>query len=292
MTYRIFAVVTLLFWLCSCTEKGPGIDFSTTRSADTTFTINPETPELRRVLIEEATGVKCPNCPAGAKILKAADSVNPDRIVIIALHAGNLTSPLDESKYDFRNPSIMQLFAFFGGEPNKPAAVFDRTRQGTAYFVDSRSAWPGLINQRLQTASPIRLSLTSSYNAATMEDTIRVRISYTSTVSKPQSVGIVITEDGIVDPQEDGTIIIPDYKHEHVLRDFVTPINGISFLDTLATKKAGRVFEKTFIYKVPEVAFGPEIKRWNLDKCNVVGFVFNNEANDKEVVQAAEIKLK
>ena len=278
--------------LSACEERGPAIDFSNVEKVDTTYVIAPEAPEARRVLIEEATGVKCPNCPAGAKILKQADSTNPGRIVIIGLHAGIQTSPLSESKYDLRDSTIMNLFAYFGGEPNKPAAVFDRTVQNGKYFLDNRTAWPGLINQRLAEPTPVRLSMTSSYDAATHEATIRVRVSYTTAVSKPQSIGVVIVEDDIEDPQEDGLTIIEDYVHQHVHRAFVTPINGSSFLDSLATKDAGRVFERTFTYKLPDAALVQGLKQWNVDNLHAVAYVFNNAGADQEVQQAAHVKLK
>ena len=134
--------------------------------------------------------------------------------------------------------------------------------------------------------------MTSSYNAVAQEDTIRIRVSYTSAVSKKQSIVILVTEDDIVDAQEENTTIIFDYKHDHVFRDFVTPYSGVSFLDTLATKEAGRVYERTFVYKVPERAFGEEKFRWNIDNCKIIGFVMNNESGDYEVAQAIEIPFK
>jgi hypothetical protein len=82
------------------------------------------------------------------------------------------------------------------------------------------------------------------------------------------------------------------YMHNHVLREFVTPVNGHSFLDTLVTKAAGRVYERTYVFKLPERAFGEERTRWNLDNCNVIGFVFNNEPGDMEIVQSVEIELR
>jgi hypothetical protein len=294
----IFAAGTIIF-LVSCEERGPLIDF-TEKSGENTFVLpTPDTPQMRNVLIEEVTGVKCPNCPAGAKMLKDLDTTNGDRLVIIALHSHNLADPIvgttHDSKYDFRVNALLDHYKFFAnGEPSKPAAIINRTPDGADYFVVNRNKWPDMINTALQQASPVRLSMTSSYNPEMREDTIRVRVSYTSAVSKAQSLGIAIVEDHIIDPQYDGTAVVEHYEHEHVFRDYVTAFYGTSFLDTLATKEAGRVYERTFIYKVPERAFGDEKFRWNLDNCKLIAYVFNNEnqAKDYQVSQAIEIPLK
>lgn len=293
----LVAVVSGALMMGSCKEKGPAIDFSNVKSADSTWLLSsPEPVQPRNVLVEEVTGVKCPNCPAGAKSLKDIDEANQDRLVIIALHAGNLTSPIDDpahpSKYDLRNNSVLGVYQFFGSEPSKPAAVIDRTAEGANYFLDNRTKWPNVLDARLATSSPIRLSMTSSYNPETREDTITIRVSYTSAVSKPQSIIIAVAENHIIDPQYNGTAVIDDYEHEHVFRDFVTPLNGSDFLNDYPTKEAGRVYQRTYIYKVPDVAFGEEKTKWNLDNCKLVGFVFNNQSPDFEVAQAIEIDLK
>ena len=293
--YLIAVIGGAAILIASCKEKGPAIDFSDVTSVETTYVSAPADPQSRNVLVEEATGVKCPNCPAGAKMLKELDSVSGGRLVIIGLHEGNLTTPLvgggHDSKYDFRNAILQGLYQFFNVEPNKPAAVFDRTSDGVNYFIDNRNKWPGIVNTRLQVPSPVRLSMTSSYNPNTHEDTIRIEVSYTQPVSKKQSLVIAITENHIIDPQYDGTNVVEDYEHEHVFRDYVTPLNGSDFLDDLATKEAGRVYKRTFIYKVPEKAYGEERFRWNLDNCKVVGYVFNNQSPDFEVAQAIEIDM-
>jgi hypothetical protein len=288
-----FLSVATLLLIASCREKGSLIDFAATRAVDTTYLLqSTEAPEQKRIMIEEATGVVCSNCPAATEVLKSAEAAHPDRLIIVGLHAGLFTEPAEASRYDFRNETVMDVYTLLNsGDPDKPSAALDRIPQSKGYFED-RNKWPGIINQRLQTKSPLNVSLTSSFNPETREDTIRIRISYTEPVGKAQRIGIVITEDGIVDYQLNGLKKDTFYTHNHVLRDFVTPVNGHSFLDTLVTKEAGRVYERTYVFKLPERAFGEERTRWNIDNCNVIGFVFNNEPGDIDVVQSVEIKLK
>lgn len=283
------AASLLAIVLTSCTEKIPldtGKGGQTL--SDTTYLAIPESASLRKILIEEATGVKCPNCPDGAAELRKADTTYPGRLLIIGLHGGSLTSPISGlSKYDFRTTFAVDLFnTYFGGEPNKPAAVFDRTLQGTAYFIEARTKWMDIIKQRLAVAAPLNLYLSSTFDAATNEATIVLKGAYTAAISKKQSYTIVITEDKIIDAQDKGLDVIPDYEHNHVLRDMLTNVTGNALLDNLTTKEAGRVFQKVIKYKLPTG------KDWNVGNLNIIAFVHNNETGDKEVQQSVEAKLK
>lgn len=290
------AALSLLL-LASCEEVGPPISFQNLGDWDTTYTVTPPGPEPRRVLIEEATGVKCGNCPQGAEILKQVEEQNPGRLVIIGLHHGNLTSPIDPySKQDFRTDFAKDLFTFFGGEPNKPSAVFDRTLHNGRYFVDSRTEWANIISGRLGVVAPVTIEATPSFDAVTKENNIHVKLTFTKEVTSKQSLSLVVVEDNIIDAQEDSRLLPPqskyilDYKHSHILRDLITPINGLSLPDEPAVKSPGTVIEKTFTYKLPERSEGDP--GWNLDNCRLIVFVHSNDGENREVLQALQVNFK
>jgi hypothetical protein len=302
MKSHILAALAVAFILVqSCKEIGPKIDFTGVVASDTTYEI-PATgivPEARRILAEEATGVKCPNCPAGAEALEAEETAHPGRIIVVSLHANFLADPLPESKYDFRTTYSMDIMNLLGGEPAKPAAAFDRTIQNGNIFTD-RIVWPTVISQRLGVPPPVNLQLTSSYDEVKREAVIRVKATYNAQVSKQQNLTVLITEDNIVDPQDDNRKVPPvveDYEHRHVLRTILTPVGGSGMIDSIAVKKPGRVYERTFIYKLPDAAFTTPAGAthntiWNISNLKVVAFINNNETNDKEVAQAVETHLK
>ena len=59
-----------MFWLSACEEKGPLINFEDGPVAsDTTYVAAPETPQTKKLLVEEFTGASCTNCPAAAEKL-------------------------------------------------------------------------------------------------------------------------------------------------------------------------------------------------------------------------------
>ncbi len=277
--------------LFSCTEKIP---LSTSSNAfvakDTNYMAAVETPQDRLVLIEEATGVKCPNCPEGTKVLKDAEKTYPDRLVIVGEHGGNLTSPIAGKSKDTFQLKIVELLlnSYFGGDPSKPAAAFDRTvLQGGGYFTDSRTLWSTLIAGRITIKPPLNLTVSSVYDASTDAYNITIRGAYTAAVSKKQNLTIMLTQDKIYDAQDSLIYEVEHYEHNHVLREIVSNMIGDPILTDLTSIEAGRVFEKTLIYKIPAGK-----GKWKPENMNVVAFVHNSEQGDKEVQQAAQTKLK
>lgn len=296
----LFVAFSAAVLLVSCTEKIPigVLGGSGEAIIDTNYAAPVESKDTRKMLVEEATGVQCSNCPDGAKVLKQAEEAHPGRVIIVGLHAGNLTSPIrNESQYDFRTDYAKQLMTtYFGGDINKPAAAFDRTTQqgGSAspYFVESRNTWLNIVNQRIAVASMLNLDVTSKYNADSNDFIITVKGAYTASTSKKQNLTIMIIEDSIVDAQDDADgSVIKEYTHMHVLRDMITSYTGNPILSDLSSIEAGRVFIKSFRYKIPprDPEKGPE---WKVENLNVIAFIHNDEGADKEVQQAEEIKLK
>jgi hypothetical protein len=107
-------------------------------------------------------------------------------------------------------------------------------------------------------------------------------------VTGAQALTVALTEDDVIDAQEMPFGSHPgfkqDYPHPHLLRDVLTAATGNAILGNIATIAPGRIYERTFIY---EVKAG-----WNPDKLHVIAFVSGNDGANKEVVQAAEAKLK
>ena len=80
-------------------------------------------------------------------------------------------------------------------------------------------------------------------------------------------------------------VTINPYIHNQILRKIFTATSGSPVLDSIATKVAGRVYQR-----VINIDIDPA---WKPENCRIIAFISNNEpGNDKEVLQAAQIKLK
>lgn len=278
----LFAGSLLLF--AACTEKGfeavPRVE-----GGDTTYMATVETAQARMVMMEEFTGVTCPNCPRGHLEIASIQAQHPDRILAVSLYYDGLgqTRPVEGvTRQNFRTADATSLAdGIFGGVSALPSASIDRVPVG-GITLPSFVGWAGAVETRIGIPAPANVQVTSEYEEGTRTAIIRVRIAYTTTVTKKQAVTLLLTEDSLVDAQEYPDRIDTFYNFKHVMRDAVTAPTGEPMLDGIS-KEAGRVYERTFVYPVKA--------EWNAKHCKLVAIVHNAESGDKEVLQAAEAKL-
>ena len=272
----------------SCSEIGPGIDFGPSGD-DTAYTTDVETAQTKKILAEEFTGVSCPPCPAGHAAMRAINTKYNGNVVIIGYHIFNYAQadPVKDpkSKQDFRTDDATEVAnQIFGGLKGMPEAGFDRTEYD-GIKLSARPKWGGASDERAatKTTTPVNIHISSSYDDAAREVTIKVKLAYTEEVNLKQNLTVAIVEDSIVDVQKDLTTIHTDYVHEHVLRDIVTPVIGTQLPEKLNPKVPGRVYERTFKAPVGE--------KWHPEHCHIVAFVTNDDATSREVVQVEEVKM-
>jgi hypothetical protein len=291
MKNNLLPIVGAVLLFASCKETAPPIDFGP-KASDTSYTATPETPQQRMVVIEEFTGVTCPNCPAGHTVLKAIEDANAGRIVSIGIQAFgvNQAKPAEGPEAVTRHDNRTQAGTdvgnnIFGGISAIPVAGIDRSLFNGGLLVD-RNNWTGTVNNRLAMATPANVSITSTYNTSTRQAVIKVHVAYTSAVAKAQNLTVALTESNIVDAQEgvQPTGWDQDYVHKYVLRDILTAPTGSAILTNQSVKQPGQVYERIFVYDVNAA--------WNADTCEIVAFVSNNQGADKEIVQGAEAHLK
>ncbi len=87
---KLYNIILIVLIFSACKEQGPFIDFTPKKvklPGDTDyFNTNLPIPQLHNILLEDITGVKCPNCPNAHVVAKNISDANPGRIVIAALH--------------------------------------------------------------------------------------------------------------------------------------------------------------------------------------------------------------
>ncbi len=292
-----------IFALASCDEEAPpGLNFTPERSVfDTTYITNTiPAAQATNVLIEDFTGVKCPNCPRAQGVAKKLMSDYPGRVFVMAMHPGKgllatLTSPFKKpgddhnSKYDFRTEEAADLLTMLGGTSQLPIGSINRT-----LFSPSESAilindnkWPGKTSEKLLTTSIVNIDTFGTKGVYYVDaNTIRinVKLTYTSASTDSQFVSIAIIEDSLIDCQEDGAMVNEIYLHNHILRRMITPTTGSQLKASIVP---GRVFEKTYDYQ-----FAPN-ETWNRQNLKLVVFVHNgtNGANKFVVQQVKEYEI-
>lgn len=285
-------VLACILALQSCEEKDVVIDMGASVFKDTTYVAAIETAQPRNILIEEFTGASCTNCPAGHDVVNSIISGNPGRIVALAYHtynAGNIFKPVnktngEKSAFDFRDSAATLISSsIFGGLTSIPTAGIDRIPVGSTLQI-GRNQWSSTVSSRLSVTAPANMYIKSTYNSSSNVVNLNVKVAYTSTVSKKNALTIGVIENNIVDAQEFADHVDMNYVHKHIFRKCLTQYYGKAILDSLSTKQPGRVYEYNYQFS-PSAA-------WKLENCSIVAFLSTNEATDKEVLQALEVKLK
>ncbi len=285
----IVALACLSF--ASCKEVPVrGIDLGIVKPYDSTYVeTGSVTVQPRNIVIEEFTGVKCVNCPQGHEKIQEIKNKLGDRVVLLSIQpAGRLPSLTlkysGHTKNDNTTDDGAAIFDFLNGAGALPAACVDRVPASGVMLQTATPTWPGLADQRVALSSPVRMTLTiTSYNSTTREAVITVKALYTESVTKQQYLTVAIKEDAVIDAQLGPGGVEDDYVHNNLLRDVITPATGQRILQAFPTIEKGRVYESRIFYKVAD--------NWKPENCRIVAYVSKNDAGDKEVEQAAEVKL-
>ena len=243
----------------------------------------------RVVLIEELTGVSCPNCPVGTEKLIELKNTFGKNVVIVGVHGTFLSWPTDHSNYDFRFEGAQNLENYLKPWLGKPAASFNRIQyEEDELSISNPQLWGNYIQEELKKEHRINIDIVNEYNAETRTVDITLNVLPVSDFSLEEEarITVMILESEIEDAQEDANTIIDEYVHNHVLRDFVTEWNGNQIGKPL-TDNVEEVF--TYSYTIPEAEEGDEL--WRPEHMEVVAFVHSNINGEKQVFQAAEKKI-
>lgn len=304
---KLFAIscLSVLAGLYSCKEVPVYIPADIPGQEDTTYVLSSvETPQDKKYLIEELSGVQCVNCPAGIQKLTEMSTTGEfaNKMTIVSIHVGTFawiikddTKPQYNSKQDFVVPGSEQLLDIvFGGDPGKPCASFDRLRIGRPQdplLLPNYNQWSSFMSSARDssTTTPVNIYIETAEGASPDEFDIKVRLHYTEALSAKQSLNIYLVENNIRDAMKYALKTDTNYIFNHVLRKYITPSNGKRILSDVAIEP-GRVYELrtklTIDRNDKNQAF------WNPAKMEVVAFVSSADDNSKRVYQSQYVHLK
>lgn len=273
--------------ISSCKEVGPDINLHGAGSvSDTTYIESPvATPAAKNVLIEEFTGVNCPNCPEGHALVASIEAQYPGKITALALHPSNtLGRAFAFSLQDLQDVNSTSLLTYLGSPGFEPCAGVDRTLfSGQTNILTDRSYWSGFAAQELLVTPQVNILLTDQYNITTNSVNVIAEIHYTQAVSAANNITVALTEDSITTAQLDGANIDTFYVHAGVLRTMLTSATGDNVAyNADVTLVPGRVVR--LVYQATLNAL------WKPQNMHVVAFV-HEHSGAQVVYQAAEIKL-
>lgn len=267
-------LLSSLLWL-GCEEIPPEIN--PRMGGENPIEVTPVDSQQRQVLIEEFTGVRCVNCPAGSAAIEGLLADYGQRLVAISIHAGSFAPPYPDSE-DFRTDEGTNLLSYLGAPLGYPTAVVNRKKfEGEFDLQLGRTQWPGFIVDELGSPPKVKIDIQNAYSDEDRRLEVKVTLYVEENIAEDEvHISVAITENDIQELQLTPSSGTPDpnYKHKHVLRDMLTTYNGDRIDEALT---AGAVIEKNYTMTLPT--------GWVAENCEVVAFV-NFDGDNKEVLQA------
>ncbi|MDY0342022.1 MAG: Omp28-related outer membrane protein [Lentimicrobium sp.] len=203
-------------------------------------------PLPKNAILEEFTGMYCPNCPDGHAIAASLLNDNPGRAFTIAIHQGSYAVP-SGSAPDYRTPFGNPL-ASQAAITGYPMGTVNRHVFSGSVTGMGRGSWSGSAYTIMQQISPVNVGVISNYEAATRTLTIEVELYYTSDAPASSNfINLALIQDSIYGPQSGGGAG-NNYRHMHMLRHFITGQWG----DEVTTTTQGSLVNRTYSYVVPE----------------------------------------
>lgn len=229
-----------------------------------------ERPTVEKViLVPEFTGIRCVNCPEGAKTLHDLQGSYPDNVIVVGMQPENTAYTRPIRGFQLYSSEATTYYEYFN--PNAfPCAVIDFVSMN--YNI---SQWTTDGIARMSVPSPLTLETSAEYDASTREVKVNYKGTFNQMYNKELSVLVWVIENKIIGPQmTTGGQTIEDYEHNHVLRASANGDWGESLGAYFETEQT---VEGTASIVLDE--------KWVAENCQVVAFFF--QTGGKTVEQAA-----
>ncbi|MCB0628133.1 MAG: Omp28 family outer membrane lipoprotein [Saprospiraceae bacterium] len=269
----VLTLLTALLAFTSCEEIPPVIN----PSGDGNPVFNtPVDEQKRQVLVEEFSGVKCVNCPAGSDAIQVLAGIYGEQLVAVSIHAGFFSTPYPENRYDFQTQSGYALLDYLGQPLGFPTAVINRKQfPGQDALQLNQREWAGAIAAELATAPKIKIDIRNTFDPIDSLLQVDVDLYIQERINEDDvRLSVLVMEDNIKDFQLTPEGKVGNYNHRHVFREMLTDFRGQRLTEPLLP---GEKISKSFQMNIP--------KGWVVENCTVVAFV-NLNGEKKEILQA------
>jgi len=260
----------------ACEEVGPYINFEEEMETTPPPVNNMNT---QKVLLEEFTGVQCPNCPAGSILAEQLAEEYKGQVIIVSIHSGFFSIPYPNAE-NFKIEAGEQIENLLGKTVAYPSAAVNRKLfENETRRIIASTKWNNYIKEELTkpASATIQLNITKYKPDALQLSTI---VEFLEKIETTVKLSVLLIEDDIVSPQNvDGTKV-EDYVHKHVLRTMLTPFNGI-LLELSAEKES--TYQNDFMFD----NFEPH---WNQNNMYIVAFV-HGSGNELNILQATQVPI-
>jgi len=245
-------------------------------------TIVSTTPENKKVILEEFTGINCQFCPLGHSAAKNIKDNNPGNVFIIKYHppSSSFTLPYVSFRPDFRNAFGDPIQAQTG-LTGYPQGTVNRTVFSGSNTILSVGDWQQAVTQTLTQSSYVNVGVQAEINAQTRELTVLVEAYYTgNSPVGTNKLNVALLQNNTLGPQIVAPNIInppaipgktgEEYIHNNRLIHLLSGQWGVD----INTTTQGSFVSETFTYTLPQDHNGQIIEMGDLE---IVAFVAESQ---------------
>ncbi|MDX1461742.1 MAG: Omp28-related outer membrane protein [Marinirhabdus sp.] len=208
-------------------------------------TIVSTTPENKKAILEEYTGINCVFCPQGHAIAQAIKDANPDDVFLINIHVGGFATP-SGNQPDFRTP-FGSAIASQAGVTGYPQGSMNRHVFSGSSTAMGRGQWTSAANSIMSESAYLNMGVEAEIDVAASELTVHVEAFYTG--DSPQAtnkLNVALLQNNTLGPQTGGNMG-NNYVHQHRLVHLVTGQWG----DDVSPTTQGTLIDETYTYTIP-----------------------------------------
>lgn len=234
---------------------------------------------VRKVLLEEYTGHRCPNCPEGAAIAKQIQEIFGEQVIVMAVHAGNFSYPIAPYTTDYRTAAGSAWNSYFEvGNQGYPSGIINR-QYFDGKIILGKDSWAEIISGLVTTDADASITISPTYNETNRKLKLNIETEFLNDLEGEFWLQVCLLESGMISAQLNQSTMIEDYEHNHVLRQDINGIWGEILVSNVAV---GEKYNKSY----EEITLD---ENYVAENCSAVAFIYNSET--KEIVQAEEVYI-
>lgn len=315
LKYSLFLIPYCLLLFFSCDKVKNPYDKNNNSAAGCPTPVFPAKTPMRKVLIEEYTGMRCGQCPPAAVILDNLRDTYGDSLIAIAVHANYFartvppepmpcSAPAGAYSHYLGSAPGENYYTTFGFSFNPIGMVNRKKVNGDPSISDSN--W-GSVFQSIDSLPPSAdINIITDYNISTRKLCVASKTTFLQSMTGTYNLAVLFVEDSIFDWQSDYDLnpncAVQNYLFRNVLRDDINGA-GLGFGEQIATGSitANDTVVKSYSYILPQgystTSFSPVVpplSPCDYKKCYVLAFVFDNDNTSptyREILQAEMKKI-
>lgn len=232
---------------------------------------------IKRVLLEDYTGHKCPNCPAAATIAHSQEENYHGKLIVLAVHAGYYAIPgTGEFAADFRTTAGEEWNTDFLVSAY-PSGMIDR-KEFNGHRVLGSEEWITDIASIIDQSPDLNMLIHNTYDSVSRTVNSVIYSQFLRSLTGSYNITVCVMEDNMISAQDSASIIIHNYVFNDVLRGSVNGTYG----EILTTSVDPSL---TYMGKFSI----PINTAWVAKNCWILAFV--SKSDTKEILQVIKKKV-